>query len=359
MGVQQAGDPPRPGAGERSSIGAGRPGGGVRASRFCHLCGRGLSGRYYRYANDLVVCVACQTSRPHCERCDVPLADSDIARARANPDRPRLCAACDRSAPRCAACGLPIAATWYTFEELLPQAAVRHFCAACVQSRPRCDLCRAPVAPGTRPLADGQYRCTLCASEMVLDPAGVGAIYREAYTAFAQVVDAPLAVPPRLEVVGRVRMGEIRRAYEHAEPPPQGGESAQGSGSAQPANRHILGFYVRSGSSSTIYVETGLPRGLLLGTLAHELGHAWQAERAPAVRDPLLCEGFAEWVAHHVLLVRGLHPIAARATRRDDIYGRGLRHFLAIEQTVGRSAVFAAATGTPVVLPASSRYTRP
>ena len=43
----------------------------------------------------------------------------------------------------------------------------------------------------------------------------------------------------------------------------------------------MLGFFVRVHGSSTIYVEHGLPRGLLLGTLAHELGHAWQAERAP------------------------------------------------------------------------------
>jgi hypothetical protein len=140
---------------------------------------------------------------------------------------------------------------------------------------------------------------------------------------------------PLLVVVGRRQMGEVRRRFPHAEP--------EGAGS-----QHVLGFFAREEGATSIYVEMGLPRPLLLGTLAHELAHAWQVEVAPGVVDPLLREGFAEWMAHHVLVAGGHRPVAARATRRDDLYGRGLRHFLALERASGSRAVMAAARGERV-----------
>jgi hypothetical protein len=79
--------------------------------------------------------------------------------------------------------------------------------------------------------------------------------------------------------------------------------------------------------------------------MAHELAHAWQIEAAPNVNDHLLREGFAEWVSHRVLVAAGYQQAAARATRRDDIYGRGLRHFLGVERRHGQGAVLARARG--------------
>src|SRR5581483_6371297 len=122
--------------------------------------------------------------------------------------------------------------------------------------------------------------------------------------------------------------------------PRQDGSRQDGDG------HHVLGYFVSSNGRTTIYVERALPRPLLLGTLAHELGHAWQALYVPGARDLLLSEGFAEWVAHHVLVGAGLQATAARATRRDDIYGRGLRYFLEIERTSGRAGVLAAIKGS-------------
>ncbi|HEV2238577.1 MAG TPA: hypothetical protein VGR57_18105, partial [Ktedonobacterales bacterium] len=109
---------------------------------------------------------------------------------------------------------------------------------------------------------------------------------------------------------------------------------------------------VREREASSVYVEIGLPRSLLLGTLAHELAHAWQSETAVPAGDPLLREGFAEWVAHQVLVSAGHRAVAVRATRREDTYGRGLRHFLTLERTSGRAAVLAAGRAAT---PATSR----
>src|SRR5215470_6326363 len=117
----------------------------TRVPRFCHLCGRTLAGRFYRYAHGLVVCSACELT-----------------------------------APRCACCSKPIAQTWYTFEELLPPPVVRRFCEPCVKHRRRCDVCRAPVPEGATTLPDGQFRCALCATDMVLDTTAAAAVYAEA-----------------------------------------------------------------------------------------------------------------------------------------------------------------------------------
>lgn len=316
---------------------AGQISSGRRAPAFCHLCGRPLVGRFYRHSDGLTFCATCHDTRPRCERCAAPLDDPALRLAAKAPAlTPILCTRCLRSAPRCAACLQPIAGSWYTFEELIPQEEPRHFCERCVQTRPRCDLCRAPVAPNVVPLADGQYRCEQCAGDMPLGDGPVGAVYRDALRAFDHALGTAPRETPRLEVVTRLRMGEVRRAYERAKPREEPGAAA---------GHHVLGFFVRSGAATTIYVERALPRPLLLGTLAHELGHAWQAERAPHLRDPLLCEGFAEWAAYRVLVTAGLGTMAERAARRDDLYGRGLRHYLDVERRAGVAGVLASARG--------------
>lgn len=298
------------------------------APRHCHLCGERLLGRYYRYETGLIVCGTCQATRPACARCGVPVPT-------AGAGSPPLCATCARTASRCAVCQQVIVGTYYTFEEMLPIEAPRQFCAACVQTRPRCDLCRAPVALSARPLEDGQFRCTLCSSSMVLGRDTVANIYHLASREVEAITGMSLQIP-RLEIVGRRRMGEIRR--EHGR--------EQTVAAEETGHFHVLGYFVFNGTSTTIYIELGLPRPLLLGTLAHELSHAWQATYAPDIRDPLIVEGFAEWVSHATLLRAGQVTLAARATRRNDIYGKGLRHFLALESQGGRAAVLTAARRT-------------
>ena len=52
-----------------------------------------------------------------------------------------------------------------------------------------------------------------------------------------------------------------------------------------------------------------------------------------------IVEGFAEWVAYRVLLALGQQRDAARLTRRDDLYGKGLQYFIALEQRSGQQGV--------------------
>lgn len=336
--------------------------------RFCHLCGHPINGRYYIYGRRLIVCERCNTERPRCARCNVPLALSAAEAARQSQ---ALCPECERSALRCACCHQAITGTWYSFEELVTGAEGRHFCARCVETHPHCDLCHAPVSSPALPLVDGQYRCALCASQMVVRGDEADRLYAEALRALVGVVGASLPNPPKLAMVGRRQMSEVRRRAEHA----AGGGNVAGivDAGGDAAGYHVLGFFYRIGAAATIYAEVGLPRTLLLGTLAHEIGHAYQATSAPDVRDPLLCEGFAEWVAYRVLVARGHQQLAERAKRRDDLYGRGLRMYLSAEQAGGRRAVIAlmgghvpnkatlAPRGSKVTStrPAMSRKTRP
>ena len=216
-------------------------------------------------------------------------------------------------------------------------ASPRRFCPRCVQGRPRCDLCRAPVAAGAQPLSGGQYRCALCLSDIVRDDASVREVYDAAVVHVGQVLRGPLQMMPHLHLVTRQRMSEIRRRYER-----------HLADAASESNHHVLGYFVQANGVSTIYVEQFLPRALLLGTLAHELAHAWQTEQALHLKDPLLREGFAEWVAYRVLAAHGLSVLAERAIRRDDVYGRGLRHFLNVENRFGYKGVIKRASGQPV-----------
>lgn len=314
------------------------PGQRYRAARFCHLCGEPLVGRVLSNPEGLTWCMRCQTDRPHCKLCHTPLDDGAIARATAQSSEGiPLCAHCLRVTPRCQTCRAPLALSWYTFEELNPTLPERRYCPTCVRSNPRCDICRTPVRRGSEPLDDGQYRCAGCAAEMVADETGVRALYEETLTLCAQITGEPLRRTPALSVVTRLRMGEVRLRQARL-------------GSAAPApettpSPHVVGFFVREREKATIYVERRLPRSMLVGTLAHEIGHAWQSERAPELRDPLVCEGFAEWVSHHALVARDLRPLAARSTRREDVYGRGLRRMLQIERERGKAAVLEVAIG--------------
>lgn len=306
---------------------------GVQEERFCHLCGGQVAGRYYQYSNGLTVCASCERTAPRCARCRAPTS----AGASVSPRGVILCANCKREAFVCDTCGEPILGAWYSFQELITMAESRRYCAACVQQRPRCDLCHAPTGSGSVTLTDGQYRCVLCASDLVIGEPAIRLAYTDALAQLEAIVRAPLRQSPPLEVVSRRRMGETRRSFARE----AGHTPAQPHDDSAPT-RHVLGFYVRSQGRPTIYVEAALTRGLLLGTLAHELGHAWQAEQmgaATASADALISEGFAEWVAYHTLMARGMRTLASRATQRDDLYGRGLNHLLEVERREGRDAV--------------------
>lgn len=97
-----------------------------------------------------------------------------------------------------------------------------------------------------------------------------------------------------------------------------------------------------SESGLLIVLNPTLRRDEALMVLAHELGHAWQFSSRPdvdAISD-FLAEGFAEWVAFHLLRRAGLTEFAFRIkASKDPLYGEAFRWFLDIESRHGVGAV--------------------
>jgi hypothetical protein len=174
----------------------------------------------------------------------------------------------------------------------------------------------------------GQNRCGECAQTMVLDDQVVQSLYHMIVQQTRTIFDKDVQQIPLLRIVSPAELAAVRSRYEVVIPV---------IGAAQP---HVLGFFEQQGLERTIYVERALPRATLIGTLAHEYAHAWQADHAPQTQNLFLREGFAEWVSWSLLVALGRTQEAAHATRREDDYGRGLRHFIALEQRSGRPAVF-------------------
>jgi hypothetical protein len=101
----------------------------------------------------------------------------------------------------------------------------------------------------------------------------------------------------------------------------------------------VVGLFLRKGRRRVMAVLSGLPRVLFIQTVAHEWAHAWQGENCPLLEDPLLREGFAEWVAYRTLLALGATDQAARMLQQNGPYGEGLRRILHLEKQVGPAGI--------------------
>jgi hypothetical protein len=297
-----------------------------RRHRFCHLCGHRLYGSFVKYDNGLVICIRCHSELPRCHGCGIPsyslqtVAREPSQQTDSSPTE-QYCLQCIARMPRCSACGKPIATSYLQVGDS-PAA----YCRQCMAQRPHCDVCGAPLGPGSQILPDNQSRCASCAATAIYHEAEAQQLYQQVIAVTSTTLGLHVAHPPTLHVVSRRELDRLRSSF--------GGED-------QIAPQHLLGFFAQRGLLTSIYAEYGLPRALLIGTLAHEFGHAWQAEHCPWHQSEFRREGFAEWVSYRVLLALGYACEAARATQREDIYGSGLRHFISVEQQSGLVGVLA------------------
>ncbi len=100
------------------------------------------------------------------------------------------------------------------------------------------------------------------------------------------------------------------------------------------------GRFIQTGERFRIEILRGLSWEKCLETLAHEFGHAWQAENLPGIRDSETREGFAQWTAAKVLENYGLTHLIRQIEERDDLYGKGYRAMIALEQRLGIEGMF-------------------
>jgi hypothetical protein len=153
-------------------------------------------------------------------------------------------------------------------------------------------------------------------------------------TAAAQRLGLKLNIPTGLALVDQTQLAGIIRQQLEASPPLSNAEPI--------VPERTLGIYARRGIRRGIYVQNGLPRSLLLQVAAHEFAHAWQGENCPLLQDPLVREGFAEWVAYTLVGVFGQAQMQERMQSRPDLYGQGLRWALKVAAQDGAAAVIQA-----------------
>ena len=276
---------------------------------FCALCGRPLNERARRLRHPawpagvrLSVCEVCLAGKPRCPICHLP---GNAAGA---------CPTCREVGPMCRGCGRPPSRQFVTIGQNGP------YCQECAAG-PRCRSCGLPV--GRQAAAAGRDTCADCAATAVAGAEEAGRVFRAAEAVIREQLGLSLNVPTGLTLVSPEELAAV--LAEMGEDPHSGGET--------------LGVYTRRGRRRGIYAVSGLPRLLLLQVAAHEFAHAWQMENAPLLRDPLLREGFAEWVAYRVLQALGEGEAAERIIARDDAYGQGARRLLDIERQVGPRGV--------------------
>ena len=197
-------------------------------------------------------------------------------------------------------------------------------CTHCHRTAPRCDVCGMPMGPNSTPLPDGRRICPVCAQTAITDPQ----IARELFAQTTAFVTGQLGLGLRIGTdFTLVDVGHLRRLV--AESPTQPIEDPD----------RVVGLFLRKGRRRVMAVLSGLPRVLFIQTVAHEWAHAWQGENCPLLEDPLLREGFAEWVAYRTLLALGAVDQAARMLQQNGPYGEGLRRILHLEKQVGPAGV--------------------
>ena len=143
-----------------------------------------------------------------------------------------------------------------------------------------------------------------------------------------------LNVPTGLALVDRQQLADVIRQ--------QLKDGSQSTSVQRLEPNRTLGIYTRRGLRRGIYVQSGLPRILLLQIVAHEFAHAWHGENCPLLEETLIREGFAEWVAYKILGYYGYEQKQKQMLSREDVYGSGLNWALELERNGGHNAVIEA-----------------
>jgi hypothetical protein len=253
-----------------------------------------------------------------------------------------ICVTCAESLLICLACGQPVRGKYVEIGGGTGNSD-GPYCEACYRDRPPCDVCGAPLTNDHWQLSDGRLSCGYCHATAIYGPAEAKTLYEEMKRVVAQQIGLSLNIPTGLALVDRVQLEDIiRQQVESAKPTstPSGTLSTVPEETLDP--QRTLGIYARRGIRRGIYVQTGLPRLLLMQVAAHEYTHAWQGENCPLLRNRLVREGFAEWVAYKILGYYGHSRGQAQMQARTDLYGQGLSWALALESSQGVPAIFEA-----------------
>ncbi len=177
----------------------------------------------------------------------------------------------------------------------------------------------------------GYGMCRNCAERALFGSETFVVISRQIRPFLENLLSRPLEMPS----VEAVTLGQLKQAMALASED----ESHGFLSPIVPEVAHELGLFIASGSSRRVLILDGLPTDSAWETIAHELAHAWQFQHYPQATDPLIVEGFAQWVAAEICRQTDKRSGLERLYRRGDDYGFGLRLIDRVEAELGRGAV--------------------
>ncbi len=197
-------------------------------------------------------------------------------------------------------------------------------CRRCQETAPRCDVCGAPMGENYTRLPDDRRICPRCHQTAIYDPAQARELFERVAHTITDQLGLGLNVGADFTLVDHQHLQRLAA-------------EAPANSPGQPDK--VIGLFTRKGRRRVMYLLYGLPRIMFIQVAAHEWGHAWHRENCPLLDDPLLCEGFAEWVAHKTLQTLGATRQAALMEQRGGLYGEGLRKMASLERQRGISGV--------------------
>jgi hypothetical protein len=275
----------------------------------CSLCGKPLVGTYTQYPGlNIKVCPQCEREKPRCDKCGVP--SNELIKI----GQVSLCPRCVGNTERCHSCGAPLLSDYSFFEGNKSL----KYCFECVKRYPRCEDCGAPSGPDGTKLDDGRYLCPDCRKVAYFDAGLIESIRKK-------VIDYASGN------MGITVSHDIKFSLQDRDFLTKKAKDIHGD---------LKGLFYRKGDDYHIYILYGLREKDLIGVIAHEMTHAWQAENS--VKDIPLedQEGFAQWVAYKALIFFGDDEYAKIMTDGDDVYAKGLTKILNIEKLYGSVAVY-------------------
>jgi len=275
----------------------------------CSFCGAPLAGNYLIYPEaSLKLCNDCAEKIPRCELCGVPNENLIAAGGK------RICRSCYEKSEFCYICGTPIVGEYLWFDS----DSTEKFCPTCVDKYPKCSSCGAPSGNYSSTLDDGRILCRDCYNAGYFDPQKVKE-FKEQILTFLEV-KFNMAISHNIKY--SLQGADFIRTQL---------DSLSGD---------LSGLFYCHNNIYEIFVLYGLRQRDLYQVVAHEIAHAWATENCRKDLTLEDSEGFAQWIAYHSLRNFGYQDYSVTLTTGDNVYGRGLRKMLEIENNGGAEAVF-------------------
>ena len=276
----------------------------------CSVCNNPIVGTYWVFDKEKV-CDYCYKIYERCNLCGMPSQFLFTVHDK------KICYNCQEKAQRCSSCGLPIIGRYFSYKF---QTGI--YCEHCEKLAPHCDSCSRPVGLQYVEISDGRKICVEC--------------QRSAITSDPQLLELVEIAQKGLSKLGmdidcHINFRLISKKLLD--------RKIKESGVEVTAGRN-LGLFQRKENKMTIYIQSHLPLQISLGTICHEIGHAWQSENVLEMNQSIQTrEGFCEWVSYKILSLFGYQGQAQMILSREDIYGKGFQKILDIERENGTEAL--------------------